>query len=315
MTRPRANAISGPSDPRYITPDQQLAMLMATPIPVASELETFLKTVYARKDLMTWDDGAHAEDDRLADRIYALYTSSGNAHAASDQAALVQALGVWGRIDQSVSARPGVESVRFQYLDKSLKRVLASQHNSVKRRACNDFLYFQLREIPVSYRVYLNLDFDSMPTLVDAVLGLDRPLLGLIDSFKIGGPGGHRADAVVIYCRDKVAAETLAAHFGELIKRGTLACGGQNVPAMTTRMGPGIAIGAEPVQQATGLGGPKKYGEASQSFGTIRSELIAAAIFNFQDNRQTLGDSFATFRQLVAIGFRGYGLDPAHPGS
>lgn len=154
-----------------------------------------------------------------------------------------------------------------------------------------------------------------MPALVANVLGLDEVLGDQVGSFKICGPGGARVDSVVIYCKSKEAAEGIAAHMAELIKQGALTSTNQVVPAMTTRIAPGVSIGAEPGQQATKLGAKlKEYGEADQSFGTIRSELIAGAIFTYQDNRRSLGDTFKTFKQFVAIAFKGYGLDASRPG-
>ena len=46
----------------------------------------------------------------------------------------------------------------------------------------------------------------------------------------------------------------------------------------------------------------------------MRSELIAAAILNFQENKGVLGDTYDVFKQMVAMAFKGYGLDPANPG-
>jgi HopA1 effector protein family len=315
MTRERSNALAGPNDPR-VPADKQLAALFATSIPVAQELEGFLKIVYGRKDLMTWNDLAHADDDRLADHVYELYTSSGSgAKAVEGKAAAALARRVWGQIDKLIGGRADVTTF-FQYSGWSLQGVLASKSDAKVLRACNDFLYFRVNQLPVAYRVYLNLDFGSMPDLVASVLGLDKSLADQVSSFKICGPGGVRADSVVIYCKGKEAAEGIAARMAELIKKGKLTSTNQSVPAMTTRIAPGVAIGAEPAKQATGLGAkPEGYGEDAQSFGSIRSELIAGAIFNYQDNLRTLGNTFNTFRQLVAIAFKGYGLDPARPGN
>lgn len=315
MNRERSNALAGPDDPRFPRADKQLAAAFATPIPVAQELESFLKTVFAHKDLMTWNDLAHGPKDRLADHIYALYSSSGGgAQAVAAKAAIVQASNVWSKIAKAIGGRADLKA-KFQYTGYSLQYVLASVSVAEIRRACEDFLYFTLRDLPPAYRVYLNLDFTSMPDLVGSVLGLDKAQLDQVGSFKICGPGGARADSVVIYCRSKEVAEGIAARMAELIKQGTLTSTNQSIPAMTTRIAPGVAIGAEPAPQATGLGAkPKKYGESAQSFGTIRSELIAGAIFNYQDNRGVLGDNFNTFKQLTAIAFKGYGLDPARPG-
>jgi hypothetical protein len=315
MTRERSNALFGPEDPRFPRADRQLAAAFSTPIPMAAELEAFLKTVFGHNELMTWNDLAHNEKDRLADRIYDLYSSSGGgAQAVSEKAALVEAANVWGRIANVIGSRANCDA-RFQYIKYSLQEVLASNSERKALRACRDFLYFTLGNLPAAYRVYLNLDFSSMPDLVAAMFALDKALLDEVGSFKICGPGSARADSVVIYCRSKEAAEGIAAKMDELIRQGVLTSSNQSVPAMTTRIAAGVAIGAEPVQQATGLGSkPAEYGESAQSFGTIRSELIAGAIFNFQDNKGVLGDSFNTFKQLVAVAFQGYGLDPSRPG-
>lgn len=84
---------------------------------------------------------------------------------------------------------------------------------------------------------------------------------------------------------------------------------------MTSKIANGIALGAEPAPQATGFSNnPEGYPESAQSFGSIRSQLIAAAILNYNENKDTFGASFNVFKQFIAVAFRCNGLDPAHPG-
>jgi len=55
-----------------------------------------------------------------------------------------------------------------------------------------------------------------------------------------------------------------------------------------------------------------KYPKGAQSFGTIRSELIAAAILNYNENKHIFGASLQVFKNFVAVAFRCNGLDPEH---
>ncbi len=77
-------------------------------------------------------------------------------------------------------------------------------------------------------------------------------------------------------------------------------------------------------EHGTGLGTQHKPGEETvQSFGSLRTEAIAGALYNFLEYRELHGvghnrllqhGGFETFKRFIAIAFRGVGLDPMRLG-
>ncbi|MCS3747986.1 hypothetical protein FHY18_003614 [Xanthomonas arboricola] len=312
MNRPRSNALSGPRDPRYLNPAQQLGMAMRAPITVADELEQFLIKIFARKDLMETEAIPH----NISIGVYKAYANIVDGVVpAPEMDVLRTARGVWELIRHKVSpthlSRALFQKAGCPFLDE---KVFGDDDYALT--LLGDFLYFQLHPGAATCRVYLNVIFESMPNVVQTVLDLPPVLYAEITGFKTDGPGASRADSVVIYCKTRATAEQVAAIMLARIAEGTVRSSDQTVPAMTTRLGAGVALGAEPRQQETALMAPVPgRPRTAQSFGTIRSQAIAAAILSYRANRHLLGGDYEVFRKFAAIAFKGFGLDPDAPGN
>lgn len=327
MNRPRSDALTGPSDARFRSPAEiELYNAVKTPIAVAPALEQFLKKVFASKDLME----RLQEPGDIVGGVYDLYSESGGGGARMNSKSVIQAArGNWG---QFLKILPSEIFNRgfFQYTMVSdhnakgkvvdtnllLKDPRIFVNDALALEAAGDFLYFCLNGGRAACRVYLNVSFDSMPAVLKTALALPGGLAASVVDVKTTGPGSARADSVVMYCKSTDAAKAVAQHMLDAIQKGVLTSTDQTIPAMTTRIGPAVAIGAEPKPQETGLGRPlpPEYPRDAQSFGSVRSQVIGAAILNFRANAGVLGAGFDVFKQLAAIGFKGYGLDPASPG-
>jgi hypothetical protein len=329
MNRPRSNALSGPSDPRYRSPAEiELFSAVKTPIPVAQELVSFIKEVFKSKALM---ETLTVPND-ISNGIYSLYSAGGGGSRLDAPTMLSQARDNWSKM-RKVLPTSLVSKAFFQYTKVTGKITTKSgtkigkkavllgddiifDDDVVALEAADDFLYFPINRGRAACRVYLNLAFQSMPRLVDVASKLPDPLYKQLVDLKTTGPGAGRADSVVIYCASLDAAQKIAAAMADAIKNGVLKSESQSVPAMTTRVAPGVSIGAEPKPQETGLAAHiEGYPPDAQSFGSVRSQIICAAILNYRENLDVLGKDYDVFQQLVAIGFKGYGLDPAAPGS
>ena len=317
MNRPRSNALSGSSDPRYRSPAEiELYSAAKTPIKVAPELKSFLQKVFARKDLM---ETIQVPND-LSNGIYNLYSEGGGGSRLGAKTMLLQARGNWSRMLKLLPNKI-LGKAFFQYTEHAnamvhLGDTVIFDDDDVALEAAEDFLYFPVNRGRAACRVYLNLSFQSMPDLVDVAIKMDAPLYAELVDLKTTGPGAGRADSVVIYCASLEGAKKVAAVMAKAIQDGVLKSSDQTVPAMTTRIAAGVSIGAEPKAQETGLAAHiKGYPPGAQSFGSIRSQIICAAILNYRENQGVLGKGYDVFQQLAAIGFKGYGLDPASPGS
>lgn len=312
MNRPRSNALTGPHDPRYLNPAQQLGMAMRQPIAVADELEQFLIKIFARKDLMETEAIPH----NISIGIYKAYANIAVGVAQAPGIDVLRAArGVWDLIRYKVSPTH-LGNAFFQKANCPFLNEKVFGDDVYALTLLSDFLYFQLHTGMAVCRVYLNVIFESMPSVVQTVLNLPPVLYNEITGFKTDGPGASRADSVVIYCKTRTAAEQVAAVMLARIQDGTLRSSDQTVPAMTTRLGAGVALGAEPRQQETAMMQPVSgRPRTAQSFGSIRSQAIAAAILSYRENRHILGGDYQVFRQFAAIAFRGFGLDPAAPGN
>jgi len=295
-----------------------LHVALRTPIHVANKLDKFLLKVFQSKDLMV----LITEPEDLTMAIYERYAAMGNsAGKFKFFDVLDQAYNGWQTMNQSLhgSIKAGA---CYQgtgiYLTKVDPRIffkipLAPQLSSLIK----GFLRFPFNfKVMAEYRVYLNLTYESR---IQAVIAASKASFrdhSEIYSMKIAGPYADRADNVVIYCSTEKAAKNIAAAMRVRIDTGELTCASQTVPAMTKRFSPGIgiSIGAEPKPQGTGLMAASDLDiYKTQSFGGLRSQIIAAAILNYRANLNALPDEYTVFRQLVAIGFKGHGLDPANP--
>ncbi len=318
MSRPRSNALTGPSDPRFRSAADMLDTALKTPIPVAEELKSFAKKVFARKDLM---ETMKVPND-ISNGIYNLYTEGGGGgHRLDAQTMLSLARGNWSKMLKVLPTKL-TGNAFFQYTKTAknegvdLGDAVIFDDDDIALEAAEDFLYFCINAGRPACRVYLNLAFESMPRVVDVASKLPDELYKQLVDMKTTGPGAGRADSVVIYCASLDGARKIADVMAEAIKDGTLKSDSQAVPAMTTRVAAGVSIGAEPKPQETGLAARiQGYPPDAQSFGSVRSQVICAAILNFRENQGVLGKGFDAFLQFVAVGFKGYGLDPAAPGS
>lgn len=315
MTRPRSNALSGTSDPRWVAPmELNLRAELEKPFEMAPTLREFLQKVYDDDKIMS-GSAVTGPGKNLADEIYDLYsgTGVGAAGVTNFQQNKAFILDLWKEVER----HPRLSKAKLQYTRATLADLAAHLKAGKKaaKRFFNDFIYFTVVGGGAKVRVYANVK----PSYAVALVKLIRdhmagtPQHG-VQSFKVVGPGAMagRADTVVVYLASKPAADALAS---ELAKRKTWFH--PQVPAMTSQVAPGVGVatGAEPVPQATGLGEkPKGYPESAQSFGTIRSELIAAAVLNYDENKHVFGEGADVFAKFVATAFRGYGLDPAKPG-
>jgi hypothetical protein len=182
---------------------------------------------------------------------------------------------------------------------------------AIPDRWLSAFLYFEMGG-PGRCRLYLNVKMDSIPRILAELWGYIRqhPDHG-VTSFKIAGPcaAPFRADTMVAWCITKERAERLGNHLLRFED-----CYGTQAPGLTARLHPrlGVAIGVEPEQQATGMM-DRGRDVARQSFGTIRSELIAMAIVNFRVCINIYPAGFDLFARCICTAFRGYGLDPMNP--
>ncbi len=320
MGRKRSNALTGTSDPRYPA-RMALKTEMKKPLVMADTLREFLKLIHQNQTIMS-AKAVKGEGRNLADQIYKVYSKAGSNVSPSFKNNVKYFRDIWA----VANSHHVLREAYLQYTELSLKKLIASvdkyywywylMPKKSKEKYYRDFIYFEVKRGPAKVRVYANVKAIHMAKFVKFLKNeISRLLGGGIMSFKVTGPGAisGRTDTVVIYCRSKHDADTLASNL--LKVKGYF---NPQVPGMTSRVSPGIGIatGAEPAKQATGLGvKPKKYGEDAQSFGTIRSELIAGAILNYNMNKHVYGEGFDVFCKFVQVAFRGYGLDPTNPGN
>jgi hypothetical protein len=299
---------------------------------MAAELEEFARRVFADQGCMARAGGRGVR----ADRIYALYCSfSGRpVDSGPPSAAELDYFRSLGKVaakanhlrgyfqNSRVADASGRRVVRLDF-DTALELIERTQ--TLPLSALTDFLFFAPPVVPdgVTYRLYLNVNRASVPLVFQSIQSymLRYRFDAGVCKFKVCGPRdvGSRAETFVVYCQNEAAARRLgtnlaAAHRGPEF--------GPTVPALTSRLpntAGGLAVGAEPVPQATGMKGRREgeaYRESSQSFGTVRSEILAVAVENYLENGdRTEGDSEQDiFHRFVCAAFRGFGLDPMNPG-
>lgn len=318
-------------------------------VEMAEDIEAFLWRIFNDRSIMSGDASfGHrmAEDadtgrnvlvpqgSDIAQKIYVLYATGGmhkpnhkpNKYAVNKK----MIMDVWKvvRDDRVLRKEVGLQNVR----STSGKRIhlydlfQVMQTNEIASYYFEDFIYFHLYTPPgdkVTHRLYLNVKLECIAKVVKLIKNYlnqkefrGDPDSHGISSFKLSGPEvmNDRADTVVCYCKNMAAARRLATKL--VTSKGYFY---DAVPAMTLKFAKGIAFGAEPERQATGFGiyngriGRSDL-ESSQSFGTIRSQLIAMAIMDFNENKHIFGSSFFTFKQFVALAFQTHGLDVRHPG-
>lgn len=280
----------------------EMRMKLNTRPQMAPSLEAFARRVFNNQAVM-------AGGDDLWYEIYRLYSEGmGAAQTVPGQNAskfffqsIAQRLPMW--INQGFLQN---EEVSFrEILDE------CSSRSPLPLEYTTRFLYFELFPGPAKCRLYLNVGLDFISVVAHGILKYvnKTPNHGLLD-FKIAGPAAvlSRRDVFVVYFRTKEAAQAMGQFFltpeyAPLFRPA--------VPEMTSQLanGIGVSTGAEPVQQKTGMGL-----DDGKSFGTIRSELIAMAMLNFNENRGQLGNDFETFKRFVCLAFKSYGLDPMNPG-
>ena len=243
---------------------------LARPCVVHDTLRNFLLMVYS-------DATAMAGGDNIADRIYELYNDS----SAAGEAPRISELRKF--LDDLILAIQGWkgEPPFLQNLDEKLldMRRLGRKKEDWEafRNHCADFIYFVVNHGRAAVRVYANVQYDSVPDVIEFLVKLAATKDGGgMTAFKVCGPAiiRSRTDAIVIYCKDKSSADSIAKTFvsAEWASRFN-----PMVPGMTTQLsaGVGIATGAEPEWQATGLGAPKfttkVEGKEVPRFLTMRS--------------------------------------------
>lgn len=183
-----------------------------------------------------------------------------------------------------------------------------------------DFIYYSIGHKMLGaklWRIYLNFEANQAATILNFLMDQSKRNLYPIHSFKIAGPEAfhRRVDKIVIYIYGRVEAIKLA---GALQKIGGFE---DPVPAMTQKQHVGIALGIEPESLETGFSAETDPTEARrQSYGSIRAQLIAAALIHFYDNaeyaKQIFNDEKCTaqfyltkkefFEKWVAIAFKHY---------
>jgi hypothetical protein len=310
MNRPRSDALYGPADPRWRSAAElDFARELSKPAIMDPSLQSFIQKIFQRHDLM-------AGPDDLAVKIYKIYNGEGLGDTPvsglyADWTRFVKEL--W----YLVGLDPQLSKGSLQFTKLPLQKLIEIlEHNDRPKDACfKDFIYFNVQAGQPQARVYANAKFShALPVfacLKDYIAAtLDHGILAL----KLVGPAAIEArnDTFVIYCLTKAAADRLAARLVTL--QGHFDA---DLPAMTTPVqgGVGVSTGAEPPQGEIGLGPERPEGyHGAQSFGGLRSELIAGAILNFNANKHIYGNGFEAFSKFVCVAFRGYGLDPARPG-
>ena len=293
---------------------------------MAPTLEAFVRKLYNSPDLMTGGEG-------LADRIYALYSggAAGGGGVADDISSKNFYINISGAVPEWIG-RGELQNHRVRFADLL---ALCKMAQPLPAGYLSDFLYFHVAHGLIFCRLYLNVQMGGVPAVfwfLKKYIGLHPASHGIVD-VKTTGPASvaQRADVIVVYCSSKETAQALGTTINTSPERSLFRLN-IGVPGMTTYVSPGvgIAIGAEPAPQATGMGfaagefdfthdAENRWHKDSrlrnaQSFGSIRSQLIAMAIWNYNENKPVYGASFESFKKFVCTAFTGYGLDPMHPG-
>jgi hypothetical protein len=288
-----------------------------TPVVLDAELDRFVTKIFSMPDLMV---GTR----ETARRLYHMYSAG--------EAACSESIGE-SRMRQYVSSvskvasefrdlakpylqgevpLPPSERLELPTLSDCAHNWLTSDQELFRQRA-HDFIYFPLQPGKSACRVYANVKWTAMPTVLEAV---GKHVRGLPDhgicSFKIAGAGtvGRRIDAMVLYC----ASDKTAFDVSNMLGRLPPQCFDRPVPRLTRPVCSGISLGANPTDLLTGFA-PTTEREERQSFGTLRTQAIAAAIYFFKLHAEPPKNLIVHFKHYVGAAFRACGLDPHLPGS
>lgn len=322
-------------------------------VEMGKNIENFLWRIFNDRSIMSGDAsfGHRMEADtgrnvlvpqgsNIAQKIYMLYSMGGmnNPNHTPNEYAVNKKviMDVWKAVknDRVLRQDVGLQNIPNKsggkiHLYELFKAV---QSSPLASYYFEDFIYFAINDSQrniVTHRLYLNVKLECIAEVVKLIKNYlnqkefrGDPDSHGIRSFKLAGPEvmKYRADTVVCYCKDMAAARRLAT---KLVTSKEYFYNA--VPGMTTKFAKGIAFGAEPEPQATGFGRYNKRSrnnerigysqlESRQSFGSIRSHLIAMAIMDFNENQHIFGSSFFTFKQFVALAFQAHGLDVRDPG-
>lgn len=316
----RSGSLPGAGQPRQpICADFELLLATRINVPVEQSLDDFLRLIFHRVDIMD----LMVDPKKIRSRIYNLYSDAGGIHEQIEvEVAIQQARRGWLDMRQNLPEQL-TRRAYFQHEKKiSLNNPSIFKNSEIflALDLIDTFLYFPIASCNGKYRVYLNVAFGSMRDAIALTWKLRDEFKPNIQCVKIAGPGANRCDAVVIYCTTEQTAENIACNMLEYIKSGKLYCADQTVPAMTRRIGGGVSVGAEPYARETGfaehLGRYRRTPptvQCAHSFGSLRSEVITEAIMKYRSNLHILGSGYTVFRQLVALSFLDYGLDPSRP--
>jgi type III HopA1-like effector protein len=293
--------------------EKELREALKKPLSMHSSLTEFLRRAFGDRGLM-------AAPEDVDWKLYKLYNSPAkSAGLESDVPTLKKFVNeLWSKLASAAGVRAsGIlqrNNKKFADLEQLANGLVDPTSKIQFIEWCADFLYFRVGKGNVAVRLYANVLFDYGPDAMELLASYAAKTKdhGLVD-MKIAGPAvlKMRSDVIVVYCSSKEAAQAAGA---ELLKQKSWL--GTKCPEMTTPItsGLGLSTGAEPDWQATGLKSDASISPKAQSFGTIRCELIAMAIHNFNANKGTMGSSFEVFQKFVQVAFLGYGLDPAQPG-
>lgn len=302
------------------------------PPQMAAELADFSRRVFANPTCMA------PRSERRAYDIYVLYCGHTGGPVDTSPPSPAE-LNMFRLLGDVVDAGQKFLDGIFQetlVLDSTAKRAVRLKFDSARElferpgalpmTALTDFIHFfpPGQHDRITHRLYLNVTLVNVPVVTQSLqryMTLNRVNSGVC-YFKVSGPRniGLRAESFVVYCRDQASAVTLGQH---LAKKHSPSVFMPAIPSMTTRVPDtigGLAVGAEPNPTATGMKARREggdYRESSQSFGSIRSELLAMAVVNYLENGDRVeGDSeLDIFNRFVCAAFRGFGLDPLNPGN
>jgi hypothetical protein len=182
----------------------------------------------------------------------------------------------------------------------------------LKRLFSTFFHFMGPRWSQVQERLYLNVKADSTISVMQwVVLNLVDQVPGVVEA-KVAGPLGLqlRTDVIVIYMKDAQTRDHVRHLLVAYQNQGRKDYFIPQVPAMTKRVGEGIAQGAEPPPIRLTSTGPSNHRvvlpHTAQSFGGLRADLIARAL-------QESENGFGRFLERVVSLFRQAGIDPADP--
>ncbi len=280
------------------------------------QLERFLWRIFNNRPIMT----ERPQGENIAKDIYHIYMSNSGMNTVSnyqDNKRLVDE--VWEQVRNHRLLQNGALQNERDRNDNPI--FLRGMHNFMKKnqlaeRYFYDFIYFQIERGEATYRLYLNVKMAFMARVVGHIKNyLDTTNNHGVKDFKLAGPASMsiRKDTIVCYCSSRDTARQLADQLIDLRDHFD-----SDVPAMTSKYADGMSFGAEPVSQATGFSAAKYSGnaelESRQSFGSIRSQLIAMAVVEYNANKHLFGETFLAFKQFVTVAFLSHGLSTRNPG-